>query len=85
MLLKGQIPQQQKKHLLIIVILMVFFTLCMIFQLKSNNSQETAKLMLRMASNVEEINRRRDQKIFNAYTKNFSVSRKCRQDIDIPS
>ena len=84
MLFKGQITQRKKKPIWIIVILLVFFTLCLVFELKSNKSQETAKLMLRIASNVEQVNRRRDQNINHAHAKNFNVSRNCKQDIFFP-
>jgi hypothetical protein len=84
MLFKGQITQRKKKPIWIIVILLVFFTLCLVFELKSDNSQETAKLMLRIASKVEEVNRRRDQNVFHATSKNLSVSRNCKQDIFFP-
>jgi|GEM_PF-1347796 len=85
MLFKGQFIQRKKKPIWIIVILVVFFMLSMIFELKSNNTKETAKLMLCVASNVEQITRRRAFKLVQPNGKNFKVSNCCNQGIYFPS
>lgn len=84
MLIKEQITKSKKNPMWIIVIFVVFSILSLIFELKSDHSQETAKLVLKIASKVEEANRRRDQNIYWAFTTNFKVSSNCKQDIYFP-
>lgn len=84
MLFKGEIIQKRKKTILIIVILIVFSALCLVLKFESNNSQEVAKYILKIASKVEEFNRKKGINIFRSYGRNLKVSNNHNQGVFVP-
>lgn len=81
MLFKGQIAQQRKRPIRLLVILLVFMGMCSIYEFKSNNVQFTVEALLRVAPTLEETSRRRKKIIAESSTKNYNVSRNCKQRI----
>ncbi len=84
MLSKGQITQQRKRPIRLLVVSLVFIAMCSIYEFKSNNFQVTVEVLLRVAPTLEESGRRRKKIIADGNTKNFNVSRNCKQDIIFP-
>ena len=79
-----KIIQKKKKPILIFVIIVVFSSLCLVLEFESNNTQEAAKCVLKIASKIEEFNRKKGVNIFRSYGRNLKVSHNHNQGVFIP-